>query len=146
MRTKRVLLTVLSMSVLAVNLAAAGDWHQWRGPNRDSTVQGADWDPAAVTDAVVRWKANVGSGYSAVSVYRGRVFTMGNAAKQDSVICLDATTGEEIWRHSYACPADSYPGPRATPVIDPSGPTVYSVSREGDVYCKEALMAPKPRN
>jgi outer membrane protein assembly factor BamB len=60
---------------------------------------------------------------------------MGNHSNQDSVVCLKASNGAEIWRHSYACQEgkDGYPGPRATPTVDDFG--VYTLSRDGQVFC-----------
>ena len=62
---------------------------------------------------------------------------MGNKDKVDSVFCLNATTGDEIWHYSYPCgPGSTCFGPRATPTVD--GNAVYTVSLEGHLFCLDA--------
>jgi hypothetical protein len=80
----------------------------------------------------------LGHDYSAVAVRDGRVYTLGNTdGEKDTVYCLNATTGEEVWTHSYACGlGGGYKGPRATPVLD--GPAVFTVSQDGQIHCLKA--------
>jgi outer membrane protein assembly factor BamB len=127
--------------VCLLNLSAnAGDWPQWRGPNRDGISQETGWLAAWPESGPKRlWEAPVGVGYSSMSVSRGRVFTMGNVADKDQVHCFDAETGKVLWKHEYACAAkdpNGFPGPRCTPTVD--GSLVYSVSRHGDLFCLDA--------
>lgn len=116
------------------------DWPQWRGPARDGISQETGWTaqwPAAGPKQL--WKASVGTGLSGVSVAQGRLYTMGNDAEIDTVVCLDAVTGKVVWKHSYPCdPFDpnGYPGPRCTPTVD--GDRVYTVSRLGHLFCFDA--------
>ena len=121
-------------------LTAAADWAQWRGPERNgiSAEKGwsSDW-PAAGPPIV--WKVSVGAGFSSVSIAKGRALTMGNATEQDTVFCLDAKSGKEIWKHSYPAElGDKYfeGGPTGTPTVD--GDRVFTLSRWGDVFCFEA--------
>ncbi len=132
--------TVLATAFAALavlQLAARGqqaDWATWRGPNHDGITTEADWNPHALNGGPkIKWKTDVGTGYSAVSIKGDRLFTMGNVDEQDSVICLDVNTGKEKWRHTYRCRRGSYAGPRATPVVDNG--LVYSISREAQVFC-----------
>ncbi len=132
---------VFSWSVMsfAEDASNAADWHQWRGPNRDgiSTEKGwvSVWPEGGPK---VLWKTSVGVGYSTVSVSGGRVYTMGNAEKIDTVYCLDANTGDEVWKYSYRCATESggHPGPASTPTVD--GKYVYTLSREGHFFCFDA--------
>jgi len=139
MRPSSVLL-VSALLLSAAFQATASDWPQWRGPNRDGISAEKDWNanwPAAGPKQL--WKANVGVGLSTVSVSKGRLFTMGNTADVDAVYCLDAETGKEIWKHTYPCPAkdpNGYHGTRCTPTVD--GDRVYSVSRQGQLFCLNA--------
>jgi outer membrane protein assembly factor BamB len=129
MLTKRILAAAVLLAVFSV---IAADWPVWRGEKRDSTT--TETINAETLTATPLWKADVGPGYSAVSVFKGKLLTAGNKNDQDVIYCLDAATGKEIWNYSYKCNAvKSYPGPRATPVTD--GKNVYMVSREGDVTC-----------
>src|SRR5262245_59591592 len=101
--------------------AAAGNWPQWRGPNRDgiSTETGllTTW-PASGPPLV--WTARgLGAGFSSVAVVDGRIFTMGDRGDGQYVIALTEDSGAELWatriggRHD-----DEYGGPRATPTVD----------------------------
>lgn len=127
-----------AVATLAVMKPAArgqqGDWTHWRGPNHNGITAESDWNPQALNgEPRIKWKTDVGTGYSSVSVKGDRLFTMGNMDGRDSVICLDVNTGKEKWRHTYPCKRGSYAGPRATPVLD--GGLVYTISREAQVFC-----------
>jgi outer membrane protein assembly factor BamB len=123
--------TILSGTVLLAAFSImAADWPVWRGAKGDGTTTEA---VSTIGDAPL-WETNVGSGYSAVSVYKGKLLTAGNKNDQDIIYCLDAATGKEIWTCAIKCAATkNYPGPRATPVTD--GSNVYMVSRDGDLAC-----------
>jgi outer membrane protein assembly factor BamB len=117
--------------------ATFGDWPQWRGPERNGISAESGWDPAALTGGPrILWRTNVGLGYSGVAVKADRLYTMGNVRGRDSVICLDARTGTEIWSHSYPARSMQYPGPRATPTID--GDLVYTLSSDGQLLSLSA--------
>lgn len=123
---------------MTATVAFAGygrDWLSWRGPDGNGISQETGWNPAGVE---VLWTKELGDGYSAVSVRDGRLYTMGHEpgddkAGTDTVYCLDARTGKEIWTFSYPSATGQYKGPLATPVID--GSSVYTVSRGGLVIC-----------
>jgi outer membrane protein assembly factor BamB len=116
------------------------DWPRWRGPNFDGISPETGWLTQWPAEGPRQlWKANVGIGYSSFSVANGRLYTMGNTEETDSIYCLDAATGRELWRHSYPCSSkdpNGYPGPRSTPTVD--GERVYAVSRNGHFFCLEA--------
>jgi outer membrane protein assembly factor BamB len=125
----------VTLALVALALAGrAGDWAQWRGPDGSGRTDDGMFDGGALEGgARVLWRAAVGRGYSACSIEGDRVYTMGNESDTDTVYCLDAATGDVVWKHTYKCKGGSYPGPRATPVVD--GDRLYTVSREGDVLC-----------
>ena len=54
------------------------------------------------------------------------------------MFCLDAKTGDEIWKHEYDCHyAISYPaGPRCTPTV--ADGKVYTLGAMGDLFCLDA--------
>jgi len=115
----------------------AEDWSQWRGPRRDGTSAEKGWKAEwPASGPKVAWKAQVGLGFSSVVVADGRAFTMGHAEEQDRVFCFDASTGREVWRHSFASElGDKYfdGGTTGTPTV--SGGRVYVLNRWGDVFC-----------
>ncbi|MBM3237793.1 alcohol dehydrogenase [Candidatus Poribacteria bacterium] len=139
--TVGILVFAWSIIPVAESASNAPDWHQWRGPNRDgiSTEKGwlSIWPEGGPK---VLWKTSVGTGYSTVSVSNGRVYTMGNAEKTDTVYCLDANTGDVVWTHSYPCVAEGggHPGTASTPTVD--GKVVYTLSRDGDLFCLDANL------
>ncbi len=130
--------------MLAAVCAPAGvqaeDWPRWRGPNLDGISTEKGWLTAWPAGGPQRlWHADVGLGYVSVSVSQGRLFTLGNTDETDSVYCLDAATGKELWRHAYACSAkdpNGFLGPRVTPTVDAG--RVYSLSRAGQLFCLDA--------
>lgn len=132
---------VLVSGLIAVANASGGevfDWPQFRGPNRDGISKETQWDPQALRrGAKVLWSAQVGAGYSSVSIKGDRLFTMGHGGNQDTVYALSLKDGSVLWKHSYGCEAGSFPGPRATPATD--GKWVYSFSRTGQLLCLDAL-------
>ena len=145
---RRISLLFLSMKLPAINVlslllltnaALAGDWPQWRGPNRDGTSKETGWASEWTGEPKIAWNATVGLGFSSIVVSEGRACTAGHAEGQDTVFCFDAITGKEIWKHSYPAElGDKYyeGGTTGTPVFD--GGRLYWLSRWGDLFCFEA--------
>ena len=116
---------------------SGSEWPRWRGPNGDSIVREASWNPSALSgDPRILWKTNVGKGYSSMAISGGFLYTLGYADRKDTVFCLDAITGEVKWKHSYPSKPGQYIGPKATPTVDEG--RVYTVSRGGDLFCFNA--------
>ena len=117
--------------------ADAGDWPQWRGPERNGISQETGWLAQWPAEGPKKlWEGSVGVGYSSVSVSQGRLFTMGNVQDMDAISCFDAETGKPLWKHEYACEAkdpNGYHGTRCTPTVD--GNRVYTLSRHGHFFC-----------
>lgn len=123
-----------------VSWLSAGDWPGWRGPDRNgiSPETGLNWTWGEGGPKVL-WKASIGKGFSAFAVAGGRAYTLGNQDNVDTVFCLDAATGQELWHHSYPCQLDplSYEGgPSSTPAVD--GDRVYTLSKFGQAFCLNA--------
>lgn len=115
------------------------DWYQWRGPNRDGISSEKGWTTSWEGGSPKKlWGTSVGIGYSAVSISKGKLYTMGNNNKKDTVYCFDANTGTPIWKYSYSNVSEGggHPGPSATPTVDDK--RVYTLSREGDLFCFDA--------
>lgn len=136
MRTRICIITFIIISGCFLNVESA-DWLRWRGPNGTGISEETNWNPGAMKNSVPKlWQVNLGEGWSAVAVQGNYLYSMGNIDDHDIVYCLNVNTGKEIWRYSYKCKAGNFPGPRATPVID--GEHVYTLSREGHLYCLDA--------
>jgi outer membrane protein assembly factor BamB len=146
---------IVLVAVLAVTSVRADDWPQWMGPNRDDV-----WAETGILDtfptggAKYVWRNPIHGGFAGPAIAGGRVFVTDYARSagdnspspshrnslkgKERVLCLDAKTGQELWKHEYDCPYDvSYPaGPRCTPTVD--GDRVYTLGSMGDLLCLEA--------
>ena len=133
--------TVLLLSVASAALAqSAGNWPQWRGPNRDGISKETgllkQW-PAEGPPLV--WKANgAGRGYSSFSIANGKLYTMGLRGDREVVVAFDVATGKEAWAtpHGSAFRNDRGDGPRGTPTID--GDRIYALGGNGDLSALDA--------
>ena len=112
---------------------SAADWPHWLGPKGNGVSTESGWK-SEISDPI--WKSKVGVGFSSVSVAQGRLFTMGHNGRKsggsETVYCLDAKTGDNLWTDSYSAPLIDYlyeGGPSSTPTID--GETVYTLSKHG---------------
>src|SRR5947209_15514755 len=134
------LVLVFAFSCNASFRCAASDWPNWRGPSHNGISEEAGWTTAWPSEGPKQlWKASVGTGFSSVAVAHGRLFTLGNSAEIDTVFCLDAESGKEIWKHSYPCalePIYHEGGPGSTPTAD--GERVYTMSKRGHLFCFDA--------
>lgn len=118
-----------------------GQWPQWRGPNRDGisleTGLRTRWPSGGLP---VLWKVPGGDGFSSLSIVDGRVYTMVEREEAEWVLCLDAETGQELWKvrsaGSYREPQGGN-GPRATPTVD--GPRIYTLGATGSLMCLDRL-------
>ena len=128
-RMKKTLIATLLVS--AVSLAQAADWPNWRGPDYNGISSETGWYEKWGSRGPKRlWTASVGTGFAAVSVADGRVFTIGNKANKDTVYARDEATGETLWKYTYSSPLspNSYDGgPNAPPTVD--GDRVYTFSK-----------------
>src|SRR5262245_16097921 len=117
-----ILLASLQLPLL-FSFAAADDWPQWRGPNRDGIWRETGIIQKFASDQLTpKWRVEIGSGYCGPTVANGRVYLMDRLARpgeRERVLCLDENTGNQIWAHEYACSYNRigyhYPaGPRAS--------------------------------
>jgi outer membrane protein assembly factor BamB len=119
--------------------AAAGEWPQWRGPNRDAVSADTgllkQWPKAG---PALAWKSSgIGAGLSSVSLAGGKIFTMGDLGDTQYVFALGQQDGKILWRAQVG-PAwrEQYGGPRGTPTVD--GDLLYAIGTDGDLVCLEA--------
>ena len=93
----------LVVTIATLVSAQAADWPRFRGPDQNGISKETGLNAKALEGgAKILWKTNIGTGFSSITVANGRVYTMGNVSASDLVSCLDAGTGKEIWKHSYA--------------------------------------------
>ena len=119
------------------------DWPRWRGPHRNGISLETSWSPDTLRNgAKILWQADVGQGHSSFAVRGNLLYTQGSRFRnnktiyEENVICFDASTGREVWRHDYLTEPRPYTGPRATPTIDADH--VYTLGAEGHLFCFQA--------
>lgn len=139
--SSRVLITFLLITTLRALAAERGkDWPQFLGPTRNGVYAGHDlaasW-PAG--GPKVSWEMKLGAGWSGPAVADGKVIAFHRLGDKETVECLDAASGKEIWKADYeTIYTDDFGfdnGPRATPAID--GGKVYTFGAAGDLNCWE---------
>ena len=128
------LICVLCYFITSVH---AEDWLARRGPTSSGMSRESDWTVLwPESGPPLRWRVNVGIGFSSVTTQGNRLFTIGNIDNQESILCLDTRSGKTIWQHTYECAIDDRffeGGPTSTPTLD--GDRVYALNRQGDLIC-----------
>lgn len=134
---------LLWIGLLSVTFpAAAEDWPHFLGPNLDlhSAETGLDLDYTEEGPPVL-WEVERGKGHAGPVISGGRLVFMHQVEEKEEIRCLEAETGKEIWKHSYAVEVDQSYGitdqPRSSPVIDPETKRVYTLGNDGDLICFE---------
>jgi outer membrane protein assembly factor BamB len=112
-----------STIILFTTSSYAQDWPQWRGPNRDGSVPAlsSEW-PKTLKE---EWKVTVGVGHASPVTADGKIYIFARQGEEETLLCLDATTGKEIWRSSQPVSYQMNPaamghgkGPKSTPVVN----------------------------
>lgn len=123
--------------------AHAGDWPQWRGPDRNAH--------SAETGLLREWPAEgprlvykvdgLGGGYSTPAVAGGRIYQLNDEGIENEYVrCLDAADGSEVWsvrigKVGHPEQRPPYPGARSTPTV--VGDVLYALGSDGDLACLE---------
>lgn len=135
--------TLLLCSIFLSVTAAAQDWSQWRGPNRDGNVSAAMIPASWPKTLKEQWKVTVGIGHASPVVANGRIYVFARQAEEEVLLCLDAVTGKEIWRSSQPIAYQMHEaatghgkGPKSTPVVYKGN--VYTFGISGVLSCHEA--------
>ncbi len=128
--------TLVTMASLATSVWAE-DWATWRGPLANGTTP-ENVEPLGD----IAWEAQLGNGYSGVTVKDGKLLAAGNKEDVDYIYCLDAVTGKQIWVYSQpSSEGRSYPGTLSSPVTD--GKSVWFTSRHGELICVDFATGKK---
>jgi outer membrane protein assembly factor BamB len=119
----------------------AEDWPCWRGSKGDGISRETQWDPQSLKNgAKILWRADVGQGHSAVSIQDGLLYTLGShflkkngeTIYEEIVFCLDASTGETVWKYIYPTVPMAHAGPRSTPTVDRNA--VFVLGSKGHLF------------
>ncbi len=136
-------LLLLSILLVMSSYAAADEWPQWRGPNRDGVWSEsgviAEFDSPIVP---LKWSVPISSGYSGPTVANGLVYVSDRMVEPNEierVHCFKWQTGEKVWSHQYDCPYEDVgykAGPRASVLVKDG--LAYSLGATGTLICFEA--------
>src|SRR5450755_3456330 len=97
--------------------AAAADWPQWRGPNRDDISKETGLLQTWPKDGPpLAWRVKgLGGGYSTPTIAAGRIYGMSYRGSDEVVWALDEKDGKEQWAVT----------------IDPASKNIGSPGQEG---------------
>ncbi len=118
-------------------------WPQWRGANRDGAA--AFTVPASWPDTLnLKWKVEVGLGYSAPIVVGDRVYAFSRQDEHEVMRALDAGTGKTVWESRYSANFKANPaatrthgtGPKSTPAF--ADGRLYTLGMSGMVTAFDA--------
>jgi outer membrane protein assembly factor BamB len=123
----------------------AGDWPQFRGPQRDGFWHETNLLQSIPAEGLkIRWRKAAGPEWSSPVIVNGRIFFtdvwMERPLAKERVHCWEETTGEPIWSFSHEVvygdwafnPENSTP-PSVSPVVEDE--KIYWVSSDGYVNC-----------
>lgn len=135
-RTGPAMAILYALLNLACAGSRAGDWPQWRGPDRDGRVSDGESFPETLpAQASPAWRIEAGGGHSGIVVSDGSLVYLDEREGREVAHRLDAQTGREIWRQPYAeAHKDEWgAGPRSTPFIHDG--QVFVQSSRGEFRC-----------
>src|SRR5436309_5554175 len=121
---------LLALLCLPAGPARAGDWPQWRGPDRDGV-----WSETGILESFPpgglkpAWRAPIGEGFSSPVVAGGSVYVtdaeLMRPHARERVHSFDEATGTPRWSYAYdvdypdwAFDEKSKKGPVATPIVE----------------------------
>jgi outer membrane protein assembly factor BamB len=133
-------LAAMCVGLLACTQSQGTDWPQFLGPTRNGLYAGNDlaesWPQAGPP---IVWQKPAGHGWSGPVVSEQKLIFCHRQGDTESVVCLDAKTGDQIWKFEYPTSyQDDFgfdDGPRATPTI--SAGRVYTFGPQGLLHCLE---------
>ncbi|MHB8902849.1 MAG: outer membrane protein assembly factor BamB family protein, partial [Thermoguttaceae bacterium] len=117
------------------------DWPCFLGPTHDgkSTETGI-LVPWPQSGPPIVWQRELGTGYGIGSVAEGRYYQFDRHDDEARLTCLDAATGDFLWKFGYPTDYEDHlgynNGPRCSPVIDQG--RVYLYGAEGMLHCVDA--------
>ena len=123
-KAKLIVGSMAGMLILVLTSSAyAQDWPQWRGINRDGNVTGFKAPQNWPKELQQQWKITVGLGDASPVLVGKKLYSFSRQGTDEVVLCLDASSGKELWQNKYAAvvvtgpSASAHQGPRSTPAV-----------------------------
>jgi outer membrane protein assembly factor BamB len=132
----------VTLIIISTTNSFSQDWPQWRGMNRDSKVTGFKAPAAWPAELKQAWKVTVGFSDATPVLSANKIYLNTRQGDQEVILCLDAATGKELWKNSYAAiavtgpSASQHPGPRGTPAV--SNGKIVTFGASGILSCLDA--------
>ena len=137
-----ILIVFCTILLIDSNLTLSQDWTQWRGTTRDSKVTGFKAPAIWPAELKLEWKVNAGFGDATPVLAGNKIYLNTRQGDQEIILCLDATSGKELWKNGYASmavtgpSASQHPGPRGTPAV--SNGKIVTFGASGILSCLDA--------
>jgi outer membrane protein assembly factor BamB len=134
----RAVSVLILLAIPSCRASAASDWPQFLGPNRNGVYGGGGLEEKWPTGGPsLVWQKGIGHGFSGPVVADHKLILFHRLGEEELVECLDAQSGNSIWKFTYPTTyVDDFgfdDGPRATPCI--SEGKVYTFGAEGILHC-----------
>ncbi len=114
----------------------------WRGNNGNGIVDDFNTPDKWPGELDKDWQIKVGKGDGSPVLLNEKLFVFVKADNAETVICIDAAQGKELWRTSVnpspeiTGPAAGHPGPRSTPFV--TNDKIYTLGAGGILSCLNA--------
>ena len=86
--------------LVAWERASGEDWPRFRGPNGTGVSTSTNLPSEIAPDKNVKWSVEVQRGTSSPIVVGGKLFLASYKDDERILQCLDAKTGQELWRQT----------------------------------------------
>ncbi|MDO8632177.1 MAG: PQQ-binding-like beta-propeller repeat protein, partial [Phycisphaerales bacterium] len=115
-----------------------GDWPNFLGPHHDGISDETGFIKSTTEPLRLIWDREIGSAFSSFAIADHRLFTCGQEGKQQNLYCLNADTGEVIWKKPLEKEFrnEHGDGTRATPTVHDG--LVYILGAHGRILCADA--------
>ncbi len=139
---KRILLISFLIGIFAtieVSKTNAQNSTGWRGDFGNGTIDGFNTPDEWPDELKKDWQIKVGEGDASPVLLNDKIYVFVKVDDKETVICLEAENGEEVWRTSINAspeitgPAAGHPGPRSTPFVTDF--KVYTLGAGGVLAC-----------
>jgi len=140
--TNRTIIAVTGVVMLmTARCGWAQDWPQWRGANRDAKTTGFTAPKTWPKELTKKWKSTVGQADATPALVGDKLYVFARQGGEEVTLCLDATTGKEVWSDKYAAQgatgaAAQHAGPRSSPTV--ADGKVVTLGVRGTLTCFDA--------